>query len=944
MDEKVRQPTVQQRLIDSSHRKRQSDGYWVNYASFKEIASVNEIADRNIVAADLKEMNWAFTEDETSFFTHDIHPYPAKFIPQIPGQLVARLSLRGEAVLDPFGGSGTTALEAIRLGRRAISIDANPVGSLIGKVKTTRLDEKKLEEIHQLKARLLAESKSIDVNRVQSEFWDYIPHIPHRDKWFSNITCAELALIRACIAELKSTEASDIANLALSRIVTKVSFQDSETRYASTFRDVKAGETTKQFIQDLNFILERVAQTDSILQYGIAKFITADIRDLDEHTIPSESIDLIVTSPPYGNANDYHLYHRFRLFWLGFDPRSLAKIEIGSHLRHQRDATGFDAYISDMMLSLKTMARLLKPGRYAALVIGDAVYKGIKFESAKVIAEKCKQIGFDTVCIINRPIHKTKRSFVLPARRAHSEKILVLQKQPKSLSVTLRPPLYKLHNFEQVLQRYEIRTLLHRDAPKIGRSFTLTIDPYTSTNSRKLAFIRSACYDAQFEELTWQAMLENGLETPKSAKKNSKYVTHGLHAYKGKFYPQLAKSLINISNLTAGSIILDPFCGSGTTLLEGYLNGLSAYGCDLHPLAVKITRAKIGILEIDPDFTSEAISTMLSVLRNAPSQVPEVTDQFDEGVIQEVRNWFAVSTIFKMNWLLEHIRAFEDPVIEDFLEVILSSIIRIISHQDPSDLRIRRRKELLDNVDVFALYNDRLTHHYAQLKRFWSIRGHSPYKFASSKVCLGDSRQLETFRNLGLSDESVDLIITSPPYATALPYIDTDRLSLLTLFGMSSSKRRPLEHRLIGSREITTRDRRELEDMLSNTPRVAELPDAVVKYILSLHKKIKTSNSGFRRKNLPSLLLRFFSDMRISLSNCHRMLKRDGEMDIIIGDNRTRINDEIERIPTTDFIAEISKDSGFELTERIPISVTTENLIHKNHAISQNQVLRFKRR
>jgi len=65
----------------------------------------------------LRRLDWAFEKDDTGFLAHDIHPYPAKFIPQIPGTLIAVLSARGELVLDPFGGSGTTALEAIRLGR-----------------------------------------------------------------------------------------------------------------------------------------------------------------------------------------------------------------------------------------------------------------------------------------------------------------------------------------------------------------------------------------------------------------------------------------------------------------------------------------------------------------------------------------------------------------------------------------------------------------------------------------------------------------------------------------------------------------------------------------------------------------------------------------------------------------------------------------------------------
>src|SRR5207253_6464755 len=71
--------------------------------------------------------------------SHDIHPYPAKFIPQIPRNLIARLSMPGETVWDPFGGSGTTALESVLLGRQAISSDVNPLAEVIGKAKTLTL-------------------------------------------------------------------------------------------------------------------------------------------------------------------------------------------------------------------------------------------------------------------------------------------------------------------------------------------------------------------------------------------------------------------------------------------------------------------------------------------------------------------------------------------------------------------------------------------------------------------------------------------------------------------------------------------------------------------------------------------------------------------------------------------------------------------------------------
>ena len=89
-----------------------------------------------MVRRQLRGVDWAFSDANTLYLSHDIHPYPAKFIPQIPATLIATLSAPGDCVLDPFGGSGTTALEALRLGRRALSVDANPICEIIGRVKT----------------------------------------------------------------------------------------------------------------------------------------------------------------------------------------------------------------------------------------------------------------------------------------------------------------------------------------------------------------------------------------------------------------------------------------------------------------------------------------------------------------------------------------------------------------------------------------------------------------------------------------------------------------------------------------------------------------------------------------------------------------------------------------------------------------------------------------
>ncbi len=913
------------------------------FPDYVEINSLDEIRNEEEVATALQAIDWSFTNDNTGFLTHDLHPYPAKFIPQIPGHCIAQLSLHGELVFDPFGGSGTTALEAVRLGRRALSMDANAIGTLIGRVKTRNLDRTAVRDLHAIRSAL--STRLIDLpapHTLSAENRDFIPDIPNINKWFSVTARGELAAIRSRIAKMESEKARDIALLALSRIILAVSFQDSETRYSSKPRDIPQGEALKRFLVALDDITRNVIGTQAVFRYGVCDFVTADSRALENGIAKPDSVDLIVTSPPYGNANDYHLYHRFRLLWLGHDPRQLGKIEIGSHLRHQKESSGFDSYLAEMEQSLCGMYRLLRSGRYAVLVVGDAIYKNVLYQAAEALSVVAGRIGFETICIVERQIHNTKRSFVVAGRRATSEKLLVLRKPPRKVSIGFTMPPYKLWPYERVLREREIESLTGSPVKESDDKLLCSdLDPYAITKARRLVFTHGVEITGGDPEPTWQAIIENGFARRPSARKDPKYVTHGLHQYKGKFYPQLAKGLMNLCALPPGAIVFDPFCGSGTTLLESYLNGNRSFGCDMNPLAAKIAKSKVGILDIDPDVVRDAIGALVSRIEGAPTHPANHRSCFDSDNLDELSSWFPEPVVSKLNWLIGSIRTVSEGVIRDFLEVVLSSIIREVSQQDPNDLRIRRRKEPIDDADVFQLYLDALDSQYARIEKFWSVRGYSPGRFWACRVVEGDSRNSKTLNMLGLEKNSVDIILTSPPYATALPYIDTDRLSLLVLFGMDSSARRPVEQSLIGSREIMIKERKQFEQMIGNSQN--GLPKKVHEYLKDLHERLSAANVGFRRKNMPALLHRFFQDMTSVLRNCHYVLRPGCEAMIVIGDNQVRVQNDYERIPTTDFVQEIAVACGLKLLERIDISVTTENLVHIKNAITENVVLRLKK-
>lgn len=907
-----------------------------------EPTSMSELLDNEVIDR-LARADWAFTSANTRYLTHDLHPYPAKFPPQIPGQLIAALSLPGDLVLDPFGGSGTTAVEAVRLGRRAVSLDANPLSALMGRAKTAYLDAEIATQLHSLEG--VVESH-IAAASGKGEGWSegllathssYVPDIPNFEKWFCDAAGGELAFLRHLISKVTDGAAKDAALVAFSRIVTRVSNQDSETRYVSVAKEIPPGFTLRAFLESLRSVIKKMESARRSMLGASAEFIEGDARSDIARSVAPASVDLIVTSPPYPNATDYHLYHRFRLFWLGWDPRELGAVEIGSHLKHQRKGTDFAEYEAEMAEVLADCFEALQPGRHAVFIVGDAVFKGEQFSTSGALADAAAKCGFEVLGTVNRPIHATKRSFSKAARRARTEELLILRRPNAPVAVAIDAPAYKMWPFERTLRAKELSALgvPNLKAARAGDKIETELSQPALWNLRRSTF--SAQVYAENDprpQPVWQKVLENG-DADAATRKDPKYATHGLHAYKGKFYPQLAKSLLNSSGVECGSKVLDPYCGSGTVPLECLLNGYQAFGFDMNPLAAKIARAKSGILLRDQELIELSAASITEALKITDGAVE--LDQFPEDVHGELLSWFPEPVLGKLNAILTRIRLLGDETLVDYFEVVLSSIIREVSQQEPSDLRIRRRKEPLDDAPVFELFSERLTAQMLRLRKYRSVQARQPGRRYLPRIEEGDSRTSECFHRAGVGNSSVDCVVTSPPYATALPYIDTDRLSILALMGTPSTERAVVESNLTGSREIKRKERMELEGELEDGS--VALPTPVVDTLKSILIGNRGTDAGFRRQNMPALLSRYFTGIQQTLAQVHRVMKLGAKAYYVVGDSRTKVGDDWFAIPTCQHTRDIAADIGFKVHSSISIDVTTERMLHLKNAITENDIL-----
>lgn len=905
------------------------------------IAPIYTLAEDEVVRI-FGEYDWSFSEEDTTYLSHDIHPYPAKFPPQLPAQIIKLLSSTGETVWDPFGGSGTTALEALLNDRCCISTDINPIGSIIGRAKTTALcaaDECELDKfIAKLEYYISEETYLVEyINSHREELELQIPQIPNIEKWFNSAVICELAFIKHLIKTvLQSKAANNIAKASLSKIVTKVSNQENETTYRAVSKEIPVGNTTKIYLKDLKANYAKIKILSSQIGYRTCRFITTDVMAPlvgDGMMIKNNEVDLVVTSPPYPNAFDYHLYHRFRIFWLDGDPREMGKAEIGSHLKYQRSNNSFEKFEEEMAPVLENCFHSLKNGRYAAFILGNAMFDGAEYKTAERIGVVAERIGFKQVAIIDRPLPENKRSVKSWARRANTEQILLLKKPDVTVSGTLTPVAYKLWPYEKVISDLE------KDVLCGSTDNSFCVNSSKINGLKKLTFYKSFSYDhAEFE--TWQSVLENSSRDSSSGRKEPKYLTHGIHPYKGKFYPQLVRPLLNILQIPDGGTVFDPFCGSGTIALEAILNGYNAYGCDINPVAVDIATAKNTIFTVAPYEFERHISMFRAELSEYEQR--DYSHVFSDESIGEIRRWFPEAVIGKMGFILTKIRAVPDERIKCFLKVVLSSIIREVSQQDPSDLRIRRRKEPINDAPVIEMFMECLDKQYSNIMGYYKVCNSAPSPIGNATIWRGNSKNTEVLVD-ALPEEGVDIVITSPPYATALPYIDTNRLNMLVLNGINASMRVPIEAEMTGTREITKSTRLHYEKLIDEDCFGSISSPLAREIIKKIHAQNKDSEVGFRRKNMSALIYMYFHDMSDVMLSLDRVVKKQGYICMVIGDTQTTTAVEKVIIRTTEMLRETAVALGWTLVKDIPISVTVERYLHMNNSITENNVLIFQK-
>ncbi len=339
--------------------------------------------------------------------------------------------------------------------------------------------------------------------------------------------------------------------------------------------------------------------------------------------------------------------------------------------------------------------------------------------------------------------------------------------------------------------------------------------------------------------------------------KDTAYITHGYYTYPAKFIPQLAARIIK-ENSQEGDIIIDPFMGSGTTVVESIVNGRIGIGTDINEIAVLLTKVKSTpikyelllnefsnlIFKLNSKFNGEFENELYKA--NEHIKLPERVDY-----------WFKPHIKDKLLIILFNILKIENKDIQDFFLITFAQILKSCSiwlQKSVKPTRNFNKKE----VDPFYKFEWQAKRMLKKHKEFNDILPEKIKKNINKYKIIKNSDA----RNIPCEERKATLVVTSPPYVTSYEYADLHQLPSLW-FGfldeLSSFRKK-----FIGS---SYRERNKI-DLKSNT---AE----------SIIKQLGNNKKGREVEN-------YFADMLESFVEMKRVLKKGGRAAIVIGNTKLK--------------------------------------------------------
>lgn len=373
---------------------------------------------------------------------------------------------------------------------------------------------------------------------------------------------------------------------------------------------------------------------------------------------------------------------------------------------------------------------------------------------------------------------------------------------------------------------------------------------------------------------------------------------HYLHKYKGKGDPRISRALINLLGVKEGDTILDPFVGSGAFIADASTMRINAIGIEVLNIGKMIAETKCN-LGIDINKLKSAIIRLFELIDRGLSESDIKTKSIllKEKIMENTSNSSAFKKIEphlnKISLLKEKIEKIEDDNIRQFLLILLSQ--QVVEYSEKS-----RARNIIDSFKSYV--EDRYLVLYATQKMAEMLG--IELNGAKVKIIKGDSTNMSMIKS-----ESIDGIVTSPPYFDALDYIGNNKISILILDLDEDLKWESTKNFY----EAKHRDENKYETMplfVSDKYFSISLPDSSLNLIEILRKS--------RRTYKAEVVQNYLKMMKLSFEECYRVLKRDKYYLMVVSKYHSWIiNGKEEIIETSPILGDLGKSIGFKLVDII---------------------------
>lgn len=339
---------------------------------------------------------------------------------------------------------------------------------------------------------------------------------------------------------------------------------------------------------------------------------------------------------------------------------------------------------------------------------------------------------------------------------------------------------------------------------------------------------------------------------------DTRQLTHCYHDYPARMIPQVARQFLNIFAKNKQGILFDPYCGTGTSLVEGFIRGFDVIGLDLNPLARLIAKTKTTIFDVSTlDSHIEQFNRYISA-KPIDIIIPEKV----EG-ISRLDFWFKVEVIEKLAIIKNFIDSISNLEIKSFLLVAFSETVRESSNTRNHEFKLYRYSEDdLKNFqpDVFKIMSAKLQRNRKGLIRFLSVIKKLP------SIPEADVFEFDTVKKYPSElSKKVDFVVTSPPYGDSNTTVAYGQYSRLSAAWLDLPEPAKTDRKLMGgikSKKIENFNCDELNQAISQ---IAQENDKRAKEVSS-----------------------FYKDLNDSINNVSKLLKNNGLVCYVVGNRRVK--------------------------------------------------------